>query len=57
MAQLLIRKVSPELKRWLEDRAKRNSRSVEDEAYEIILKALDEEDEEAVAAAPAARAK
>lgn len=55
MAQLLIRKVEPELKLWLEARAKRNGRSVEDEVQAIILEALDREDEEEAAAA--ARAK
>jgi plasmid stability protein len=55
MAQLLIRKVTPESKRWLEVRAKRNSRSLEEEAYEIICKALDEEDKETAAAAPGAK--
>lgn len=57
MAQLLIRNVTPESKRWLEDRAKRNGRSLEEEAYEIICEALDKEDEETAAAAPVARAK
>ncbi len=57
MAQLLIRKVKPELKRWLEARATRNGRSLEEEAYEIIRIALDKEDEEAAAAAAPAGAK
>ncbi len=57
MAQLLIRNVRPEVKQWLEARAKRNGRSLEEEAYEIIRIALDKEDEEAAAASPAARAK
>jgi plasmid stability protein len=57
MAQLLIRKIPPELKRWLEGRAKRNGHSLEDEAYLIILKALDKEDERAAEAAPMATAK
>jgi plasmid stability protein len=56
MAQLLIRKVTPELKRWLEDRAKRNGRSLEEEAYEIIRIALDKEEEDAAVATPAAGA-
>ncbi len=55
MAQLLIRKVRPELKRWLEDRAKRNGRSLEDEVCEMIRIALDKEDEEAAAAAAGAK--
>jgi plasmid stability protein len=57
MAQLLIRKVTPESKRWLKDRAKRNGRSLEEEAYEIIREALDKEDEETAAAARTAIAK
>jgi plasmid stability protein len=57
MAQLLIRKIEPELKLWLEVRAKRNGRSLGEEAYEIICKALGKEDEKAAAAVPAARAK
>ncbi|MGP8269678.1 MAG: FitA-like ribbon-helix-helix domain-containing protein [Terracidiphilus sp.] len=55
MAQLLIRKVTPEVMQWLEARAKSNGRSIEDEAYEIIRNTLDKEDEEA--AAPATRSK
>jgi plasmid stability protein len=57
MAHLLIRKISPELKMWLEVRAKRNGRSLEEEAYEIIRIALDKEDEKAAAAATPAGAK
>jgi len=45
MAQLLIRKIPPELKWWLENRAKRNGRTIEEEAYEIICEALDKKDE------------
>lgn len=56
MAQLLIRKIPPELKWWLENRAKRNGRTIEEEAYEIICEALDKKDKEAAAAASAARA-
>ena len=49
MAQLLIRDIEPELKLWLEFRAKRTGRSVGDEVFEIIRIALDkEEDEEAL---------
>jgi plasmid stability protein len=55
MAVLRIRKVDPEVIRWLERRAERNGRSLEEEAYEIIRIELDKEDEEA--AAPMARAK
>jgi plasmid stability protein len=57
MARLLIRNVEPELKLWLEVRAKRNGRSLEEEAYEIIRIALDKEEEDAAVAAPDARAK
>jgi plasmid stability protein len=55
MAQLLIRKIKPEVTQWLEARAKSNCRSLEDEAYEVIRMALDKEDEEADAAAPRAK--
>lgn len=48
MGQLLIRKVKPEAKLWLEARAKRNGRSLDEEALEIILAALDKVDEEAM---------
>jgi plasmid stability protein len=47
MAQLLIRKVEPELKLALERRAERNNRSLEAEVCEIIRIVLDEEDREA----------
>jgi plasmid stability protein len=46
MAQLLIRKVEPELKHALERRAERNNRSLEAEVCEIIRIVLDEEDED-----------
>lgn len=47
MAQLLIRKVEPELKLALERRAERNNRSLETEVCEIIRIVLDKEDREA----------
>ena len=46
MANLRIRKLEPEVIRALEDRAKRNRRSVDDEVNEILRIALQEEKEE-----------
>jgi len=46
MAILRVRKLEPELIRVLEDRAKRNHRSVEDEVIKILQAALDKEDRE-----------
>jgi len=46
MAQLLIRKVEPELKLGLERRAEHNRRSLDVEICEIIRIALDKEDVE-----------
>jgi len=46
MASLRIRKVSEEVMQVLENRARQNGRSLEEEAYEILLQALDEEDRE-----------
>ncbi len=46
MASLRIRKVSEEVMQALENRARRNGRSLEEEVYEILLQVLDEEDKE-----------
>jgi plasmid stability protein len=45
MAKLRIRNLELELIRALENRAKRNNRSLEDEVCEILRVALDKEDE------------
>ena len=46
VANLRIRKVSEEVMQALENRARRNGRSLEEEVYEILLQVLDEEDKE-----------
>lgn len=51
MAQLLIRRVEPELKLALERRAERNNRSLEAEVCEIIRIALDKEEKDTAARA------
>jgi hypothetical protein len=47
---ILIRKVEPELKLALEQRAERNNRTLEAEVCEILRVALDKEDEETAVA-------
>jgi plasmid stability protein len=46
VANLRIRKVSEEVMQALENRARRNGRSLEEEVYEILLQVLDEEDKD-----------
>jgi plasmid stability protein len=50
MGRILIRKVEPELKLALEQRAERNNRTLEAEVCEILRVALDKEDEETAVA-------
>lgn len=47
MSRLLIRDVEDEVKSALEERAKRNGRTLEDEVVEILRKVLDKEEESA----------
>jgi plasmid stability protein len=46
VAKLRVRKVEPEVIRVLENRARSNGRSLEDEVCEILRIARDQEDEE-----------
>jgi plasmid stability protein len=49
MAILRVRKLEPEVISALENRARRNGHSLEEEAYEIIRTALEKEDRELAA--------
>lgn len=44
MAEILIRKIDFQLKTLLQARAKKNGRNLEDEVWEILHRALDQEE-------------